>query len=163
MALAANPTYVMKPAKPARPGPRGVIKPGKAFNHFPEIIAAFPGAVSAIVIETTEALALAAMEKAPVEQDPRPGDPTPGTLRASTHVRFLLGKGSDLVVTGRVEFPAKDPRGHRYAKPLETGSIRKRRGRLVKVAARPFLVDAIVEERPKFYGSLRELESRLPR
>lgn len=154
---------VYTPAKPARPGPRGAIKPGKAFNHFPQIIAAFPDAVSGIVVETTELLGDVANAMAPTLQNPRRGDPAPGNLKASKRTRYYHRRGSDLVVTGRVEWPAVDPRGHRYAKPLETGSIRKTRRGLRRVTkGSGWLVEAIVPMRGRFIRNLQGLESRLP-
>jgi hypothetical protein len=155
--------YVKVAVKRPRPGPRGVIKAGKAFNHFPAIIAAFPDACSAIVIETTEELGAVAQALAPTQQDPRRGDPAPGTLKASKKTSYFRRKGSDLVVTGKVSFPATDPRGHRYAKPLETGSVRRTRHGLIRVRkGSGWLVDSIVAERRAFLGRLGDLESRLP-
>lgn len=157
------PFVYMGQVKRPRPGPRGVIKPGKAFNHFPEIMAAWPRVVEAIVIETTQELGAISQALAPTIQHQRRGDPAPGNLKASMKVRFYHSRASALVQTGRVEFPAVDPRGHRYAKPLETGSIRKTRKGLKRVPARPFLVDAIVAERRVFLSKLGALEDRLPR
>ncbi len=155
---------VYMPAKPARPGPRGIIKPGKAFNNFPAIIAAYPEAVSSIVRESTELVGNVAQALAPTLQNPRRGDPAPGNLKRSKKTRYYRRRGSDLVQTGRVEFPATDPRGHRYAKPLETGSIRKTRRGLIRVTkGRGWLVDAIMGVRPVFMRKLHDLESRLPR
>ena len=151
------------PVSRPRAGPRGTISPGKAFNHFPQIIAAFPGAVEGIVIETTVELAGVSAAMAPTQQNPRPGDPAPGTLKQTVTTSFFMRKGSDMVQTGKVAFPAATPSGHRYAKPLETGSIRRTSHGLIRVAARPFLVDAIVAERRAFLRKLGDLESRLPR
>jgi hypothetical protein len=152
------------PVSRPRPGPRGLIKPGKGFNHFPQIAAAFPGAIEAIVIETTEELGNVAQALAPTQQNPRKGDPEPGTLKASKKTSYFLRKGSDAVVTGKVSFPAKDPRGHRYAKPLETGSVRRTKRGLRRVTkGSGWLVDSIVAERRAFLRKLGELESRLPR
>lgn len=141
------------------------------FNHFPQIIAAFPRALSDIVVETTHELGELSQERAPVEKRQRRGDPAPGNLRDSMRVRFAKRRGTDLVVTGRVDFKAVDPRGHRYARPLETGSVRsmRRSGRnraslhKTYVEPRHFLVPSIVDERPLFVGRLAGLESRLPR
>lgn len=154
--------YVGQVKRP-RPGPRGVIKPGKAFNNFPAIIAAFPEACSEIVVETTEELGAVAQALAPTIQHQRRGDPAPGTLKRSKRTRYYRSRASALVVTGRVEFPATDPRGHRYAKPLETGSIRRTKRGLIRVKARPFMVDALVAERVAFIRRLGTLESRLPK
>jgi hypothetical protein len=127
-------------------------------------MAAFPEAVSAIVIETTETLGNVANAMAPVQQNPRRGDPAPGTLKRSKRTRFYKRRGGALVVTGRVEWGAKDPRGHRYAKPLETGSIRRTRRGLIRVKkGSGWLVDALVAMRPRFIRNLQALESRLPR
>lgn len=150
-----------QPKRP-RPGARGSIRAGKSFNHLPAIIAAFPQALSAIVAETADDLGILSASLAPVESAPKQGDPTPGTLRSSEKTKLFLARASDTIITGRVDFMAKDPRGHRYAKPLETGSIRRSRRGLRRVAARPFLVDAIVTMRPVFIERLAGLESRLP-
>jgi hypothetical protein len=149
--------------KRPRPGSRGDIRPGKSFNHFPRIIEAFPNELSAIVAETTDDLAILATLKAPVQQNPRRTDPAPGTLKASTTVKVYHARATDIVVTGRVSFPAKDKYGHRFAKPLETGSLRKTKRGLRRVAARPFLVDSLVVMRPVFIERLHGLEARLPR
>jgi len=152
------------PVSRPRPGPRGMVTPGKAFNHFPQIIAAFPGAVEGIVIETTMELAGISAAMAPTQQNPRPGDPAPGTLKQSVTTTFFQRRGTDMVQTGKVAFPAKTPSGHRYAKPLETGSIRRSRKGLVRVTkGSGWLVDAIMAERPPFIRKLSNLESRLPR
>lgn len=155
--------------KRPRPGPRGVIGPGRSFNHFPEIIAAFPNVLSAIVAETTDDLGILAKTLAPTQpgfswaRPPRPSDPAPGTLKGSEVTKVFRRGASDLVVTGRVSFDAKDRRGHRYAKPVETGSLRRSRRGLRRVQAHPFLVDAIVVMRPQFIRRLEGLEARLPR
>jgi len=133
---------------------------GRAFNHFPQIIAAFPDALSAIVKETTEAVARRAAAGAPEQANPRPGDPAPGTLKASVRTRYFKRRGTDLVQTGRVEFTAKDRRGHRYARPVEGGSIGRGKRR---APAEPFLVPAIMEERVAFVARAKTLEARLPK
>jgi len=153
--------YVGQVKRP-RPGPRGVINPGKAFNNFPAIMAAFPEALSAIVRETTEELAAVATAMAPTQQNPRRGDPVPGNLKASVRTRYYTRRGSDMVQTGRAEWRAEDPRGHRYAKPLETGSIRRTRRGLRRVRkGSGWLVDAIVAERRAFRRKLGNLEALL--
>lgn len=149
--------------KLARPGPRGVINQGRGFNHFPQIIAAFPNALSAIVAETADDLGILAVMLAPVIVNQRNGDPAPGNLKASEKTKIFYRSAGDRVVTGRVEFTAKDPRGHRYAKPLETGSLRRTKRGLIRVKERPFLVDAIMRMRPVFIERLQGLEARLPR
>lgn len=153
-----------------RPGPIGVIKAGRRdFNNFPAIIAAFPDALSAIVAETTDELGIKAAERAPVQpgragaRAVRPSDPAPGTLKASAKTKIYRRRATDLVVTGRVDFLARDRRGHRYAKPVETGSIRRTKTGLRKVQAEPFLVPTLMELRKVFVERLSGLESRLPR
>jgi hypothetical protein len=154
---------------------------GRSFNNFPAIIAAFPQAVSDIVIETTEALGALAAEKAPEQGQSRgraPGswngrrDVAPGTLKRSMRTRFFKRRGTDLVMTGRVDFKAVDPTKkdpkHTFAKAVEVGSVRtnasigKGSGHYA-VPEEPFLVPAIVEMRPVFVANLKTLESRLPR
>lgn len=155
--------------KRPRPGSRGDITAGKSFNHLPQIIAAFPVALSAIVAETTDDLGILAATLAPVQpgragaRPPRSSDPAPGTLKASGKTKVYLRRASDTVVTGRVDFLARDRRNHRYAKPVETGSIRRTSHGLIKVAAHPFLVDALVTMRPVFIDRLSGLEAKLPR
>ncbi|MHB8398432.1 MAG: hypothetical protein ACYDCI_05785 [Candidatus Limnocylindrales bacterium] len=156
-----------------RTGPIGKIGQGRSFNHFPAIIAAFPKELSAIVTETTDDLGILSASLAPVQANPRKGDPAPGTLKGSEKTKVFYRGSGDSVVTGRVDFMAKTPSGHRYAHPVETGSIRRggHRGRnnptgsatLTKVKAEPFLVPAIVELRPVFIERLSGLEGRLPR
>lgn len=152
-----------------RPGPRGQINQGRSFNNFPAIIAAFPNELSAIVAQTTDDLGILAALKAPV-QPGRPGargvrrsDTAPGTLKRSKKVKVFRRRATDAVVTGRVDFEAKDRRGHRYAKPVETGSLRKSKRGLRRVEAHPFLVDAIMVLRPVFVDRIMHIESRLPR
>lgn len=158
----------------ARSGPRGSITPGKAFNHLPQLIAAFPHELSAIVAETTDDLGILSSRLAPVQKNPRRGDPTPGTLQQSAKTKIYYRRASDPVVTGRVDFNAKDRRGHRYARPVESGSDRKRGRRRsgrtaagirseTRVRAQPFLVDSLVTLRPVFIVRLAGLEARLPR
>lgn len=150
--------------KRPRPGPRGTITPGRAYNNFPAIIAAFPVELSEIVVETTELLGNVSQALAPTQQNPRRGDPAPGTLKRSKRTRYYRRRGSDIVQTGRVEYPAMDPRGHRYAKPLETGSIRRTRRGLIRVRkGSGWLVDSIMGVRPVFHRKLAALEARLPR
>lgn len=159
-------------------GGRGL---GLSFNNFPAIIAAFPAAISDIVVETTEHLSVLAVAKAPQQGQSRgrpPGswngrrDVAPGTLRRSMKTRFYKRRGTDIVLTGRVDFKAVDPTAkepnHSFAKAVEVGSVRtnasigKGAGHY-KVEAEPFVVPAIVNERPIFMARLRSLESRLPR
>lgn len=153
-----------RPVKQERPGPRGEIKPTKGqFNHFPAIIAAFPGALDAIVHETTEELANVAQALAPTLQHQRKGDPAPGNLKASKRTRYYRKRATGMVQTGRVDFGALDPRGHRYPKPLETGSTRRtKRGYIHVTKGSGWLVDAIVAERRAFRRKLDSLEARLP-
>jgi len=154
---------------------------GRSFNNFPAIIAAFPEACSDIVKETTEHLGVLAAAKAPVQGEARgrpPGswngrrDVAPGTLQRSMRTRFFKRKGTDMVQTGRVDFKAVDPTAkeprHSFAKAVEVGSVRTNRSigkgaGHYAVPAEPFLVPAIVEERPIFVARFKDLESRLPR
>jgi hypothetical protein len=169
------------PGRPRRirTDPIGQIKPNRSFNHFPAIMAAFPEAVSAIVVETTEHLAVLATAAAPQQGQSRgrpPGswngrkDVAPGTLRRSVRVRFARRRGTDITLSGRIDFKAKDPTAkepnHSFAKAVEVGSTRtnasigKGAGHY-RVPAQPFLVPAIVRERPIFVMRLMNLESRL--
>ncbi len=170
----------------SRPGrvrtdPIGRVTPGKSFNHFPQIIAAFPEAISEIVIETTEHLAVIAQALAPQQGQSRgrpPGswngrrDVAPGTLRRSEKVRFYRRRGTDITLSGRIDFKAVDPTAkepnHSFAKAVEVGSTRLNRtigkgGGYYHVPAEPFLVPAIVNEREPFIARLKDLERRLPR
>lgn len=156
---------------------------GRSFNNFPAIIAAFPVAVSDIVVETTDHLGVLAAANAPVQGgahsrgrphgswNGRP-DIAPGTLQHSMKTRFFKRRGSDLVVTGRVDFKAVDPTAkepqHTFAKAVEVGSVRTNRSigkgtGYHAIPPHPFLVPAIVSERPIFVARLKDLESRLPR
>lgn len=157
-------------------GKGGILR---SFNGFPAIMRAFPEAISDIVVETTEHLAVLAVAKAPQQGQSRGrphgswngrADVASGTLRRSAKVRFAKRRGSDIVLTGRVDFKAKDPTAkepnHSFAKAVETGSVRTnasigRGGGHYRVEAEPFLVPSIVTERPIFYARLAELESRL--
>ena len=94
---------------------------------------------------------------------PKPGDPTPGTLRDSKKTSYFKRRGGDIVITGKVAFDAVDKRGHRYGRPVESGSIRRGRQGLYRVPARHFLVPAVVEMRPRFIGKIASLEEHLPR
>lgn len=154
---------------------------GRAFNNFPAIMAAFPDAVSDIVRETTEHLGVLAAAAAPVQGQSRgrpPGswngrrDVAPGTLQRSMRTRFYKRRGSDLVLTGRVDFKAVDPTRkeprHSFAKAVEVGSVRLNRhigkgAGYYAIPPQPFLVPSIVTERPIFVARLKGLESRLPR
>lgn len=150
----------------------GAIRPGKAFNHFPQIMAAFPEAISEIVRETTEHLADLAEAAAPIQPTRgRPwkaGDVAPGTLRRSRSTRFFRRRGTDTTITGRVDFKAvapsrKDPK-HPFAKAVEVGATRRTKGgRYYRIPAQPFLVPSVIHERPVFIARLQDLESRLPR
>jgi hypothetical protein len=156
-----------------RTDPIGSIKPGKAFNHFPRIIAAFPEAISRIVVDTTEHVGLLSAAAAPVQGQARGrpwrrGDPAPGTLRASMRIRFAKRRGTDIVLTGRVDFKAKDPTrrdpNHRFAYPVEVGSTRRKAGGgYYRVANEEFLVPVVIRERPIFIARLKNLEAMLPR
>jgi len=83
--------------------------------------------------------------------------------------RFYRRRGTDIVLTGRVDFKARDPlgSGHTFAKAVEVGSVRtnasigKGAGHYA-IPPDPFLVPAIMVERPLFYERLHRLESRLP-
>lgn len=155
-----------------RTDPIGSVRPGKAFNHFPAIMAAFPEAISSIVRDTTEILATVAVAAAP-EQPTRgrpwhAGDVAPGTLRRSKKVRFFRRRGTDITITGRVDFKAIDPSSndakHTFAKAVEVGATRRtKRGKYYRIPAQPFLVPAVIRTRPVFIGQLQDLESRLPR
>lgn len=146
---------------------------GKAFNNFPAIAAAFPEALSAIVVETTEELGDLAASNAPVQPTRgrpwKPGDAPPGTIRRSKRVRFAKRRGTDIVLTGRVDFKAVDPTAadpkHTFAKAVESGSTRYRGrgGGHYRVPAEPFLVPAVEAERPRFVARIKDLESRLPK
>lgn len=150
----------------------GEIKPGRAFNNFPAIMAAFPEAISEIVKDTTEHLADLAEAAAPIQPTlGRPwhtGDVEPGTLRESRKTRFFRRRGTDITLTGRVDFKAIDPSKndakHTFAKAVEVGATRRtKRGRYYRIRAQPFLVPAVIHERPVFIARLMDLESRLPR
>lgn len=159
-------------------GGRGL---GRSFNNFPAIAAAFPGALSDIVVETTEHLAVLAEARAPQQGSSRGRphgswngrpDVAVGTLRRSGKVRFAKRRGTDLVLTGRVDFKAEDPTAkephHSFAKAVEVGSVRtnvsigKGAGHY-HVPPEPFLVPSIIDERPIFIARIADLESRLPR
>lgn len=167
MPLVATPAFVRGgvgyvPIKRPRPGPRGTINP-KAYNNFGLIAAAFPEVVSAIVVQTTEELGDVANALAPTLQHQRTGDPEPGNLKRSKRTRYYRKAATGRVITGRVEWRAQDPRGHRYAKPLETGSIRRTRRGLRKVTkGSNWLVPAIQAMRPRFIRKLSDLEKDLP-
>lgn len=153
---------------------------GRSFNHFPAIMAAFPEAISDIVIETTAHVGVVAAARAPVQGEARgrpPGswngrrDVAPGTLQRSMKTRYYKRRGTDITLTGRVDFKAvdptaKDPR-HSFAKAVEVGSVRTnasigRGSGHYHVPAEPFLVPTVIDERPIFIARLKDLESRLP-
>jgi len=129
----------------------GTVKAGRgAFNLFPAIADAFPGALSDVVTEVTDAIAQDASSNAPVEAEKRyPSDPEPGTLRDSWDVKLRNSKTTGEIVTGRVEFKAP------YAFYVEVGTVHTR--------AQPFLVPAVMRGRALFNGLVEKLESRLPR
>lgn len=143
----------------------------KAFNNFPQIMAAFPEAVSEIVVETTVHLGQAAEAGAPVQGQARGrawrrGDPPPGTLRRSMKTRLFHRRGTDIVLSGRVDFKATQPTRrnpkHGFSKPVEVGSDRvSPSGRSYRVPNEEFLVPAIIHERPMFIARLKGLEGRL--
>src|SRR4051812_47423551 len=113
---------VARRRRSGRQDPIGEIrmKPGRAewFNDFPRIMLAFPAAISEIVIETTEELGRYADLLAP-EQGQSHGRPhgswngrpdvAVGTLKRSMKTRYFKRRGSDITLTGRVDFKAKDP------------------------------------------------------
>jgi hypothetical protein len=161
-----------------RTDPIGEIKFGKGrvegrpFNNFPAIMAAFPEAISDIVRETTVELGTLSAASAPVQGHSRGrrwrrGDPEPGTLGRSMRIRFFKRRGTDITLTGRVDFKAKHPTRrdptHGFSKAVEVGSTRRRRsGGHYRVPAEPFLVPIVVLLRPWFINRLKGLESRLP-
>ncbi|HEY8818408.1 MAG TPA: hypothetical protein VIM25_06275 [Candidatus Limnocylindrales bacterium] len=165
--------------KRQRQDPIGSIamRPGRQefFNLFPAIMARWPVAVSEIVVETTEELGRYAQAIAPVQGESRgrpPGswngrrDVAPGTLKRSMKTRYFKRRGTDITVTGRVDFKAIDPTAkdsrHTFAKAVEVGSVRvSRHGGHYSVPAEPFLVPAIEVERPIFVERLMGLEGRL--
>ena len=173
--------FASVPGRPTRrrSDPIGSIsmRPGRAerraFNNFPAIMRAFPHEISEIVVETTEHLGVRAAAAAPVQGQSRGrpwrrGDPPPGTLARSMRTRFARRRGTDIVLTGRVDFKAKQPTRrdpqHGFSKPVEVGSTRARpSGGHYSVPAQEFLVPAIIRERPIFVARLLNLESRLPR
>jgi hypothetical protein len=120
---------------------------GGFFNHFPEIAAAFPDALSAIVVETTNSLRDRASVKAPVGET--------GNLRDQWKVTFRHRSSDGNVVSGRIQSTAVNENGDEYGFYVEVGGVRG--------AAQPFLVPALQEERPAFVNRLLHLESRLPR
>lgn len=150
------PKYPGYQAQSARNRTVGTIKAGKSFNRFPEIIAAFPGALSAIVKETTEAVAAGARSRAIVGAA-RADAPKPGTLRKSIKTRYSKRRSDGNVQTGRIDVkavdPTKDDPKHWYGWYVEWGTVH--------TAAHPFLVPSIIEQRPVFLGKLERLESRL--
>jgi hypothetical protein len=169
--------------KRSRQDPIGEIrmKPGRQefFNDFPRIMKAWPVAVSDIVIETTLELGRYAAMIAPVQGESR-GRPhgswngrpdiAPGTLQRSMKTRFYRRRGTDITITGRVDFKAKDPTAkdpnHTFAKAVEVGSVRTnasigKGGGHYAIPADPFLVPAVTVERPLFVERLMHLEDRL--
>jgi hypothetical protein len=126
---------------------RTALAAGGFFNHFPEIAAAFPDALSAIVVETTESLRNRASSKAPVGET--------GDLRDSWKITYRHRKADGNVVSGRLQSTAKNENGDEYGFYVEVGGVHG--------AAQPFLVPALQEERPAFVNRLLHLESRLPR
>jgi hypothetical protein len=167
----------------ARQDPIGEVRMKRGrkewFNDFPRIMKRWPEAVSEIVIETTEELGRYAAMIAP-EQGQSRGRPhgswngrpdvAPGTLKRSMKTRYYRRRGTDITLTGRVDFKAKDPTAkepnHSFAKAVEVGSVRTNRS-IGKGAGHysipedPFLVPAVVVERPLFVERLKGLEDRL--
>lgn len=135
----------------------GSVRPAKgAFNLFPAIADAFPGALSEVVTEVTDAIALDASAHAPVAAVKRyPSDPEPGNLRDSWKVTLRTSKTTGEVITGRIDFTAKSPDGNRYAFYQEVGTVHS--------AGHPFLVPAVMRGRVMFNGLVAALEARLPR
>lgn len=120
---------------------------GGFFNNLPAIIAAFPEVCAEIVIESTQELIAFAEQKAPRGET--------GKLATETRVTYRDAKGG---VMARVDWTATDPSStnpkHRYPFYQEVGTR--------DTAAQPFVVPAIVAERPRFHARLRDLERRLP-
>jgi hypothetical protein len=142
------------------------------FNNFPAIMAALPEEISKIVVQTTLEIGAESALAAPVQPTRgrpwRQGDIAPGTLRRSMRTRFARRRGTDITLTGRIDFKAKDPTQkdpkHTFAKAVEVGSTRRRpSGGHYRVPAQPFLVPVVVRKRPVFVARLMDLESRLPR
>lgn len=127
----------------------GKITTGRAFNDLPAIIAAFPDVISAIVAETTEEVAREARATAPIRT---------GRLRASVKTRYGHRRGDGMVLSGRIDVKARDPERndpkHLYAWYVEVGTVHTK--------AQPFLLPAVIANRPVFLGKLGHLESRLP-
>lgn len=117
------------------------------FNNFPAIAAALPDALSDIVIETTESLVSRASAKAPVGET--------GQLRDAWQVTYRHRRTDGNVVSGRIQSIALNDDGDFYGFYVEVGTTFSR--------AQPFLVPALVEERPEFVARLQGLEARLPR
>ena len=128
----------------------GSITPGKAFNNFPAIAAAFPDVIAAIINETAEAVGHEAQAAAPVGK----GDPRPGTLQESMKIRYARNRATGYTQSARIDFKAEWPKGHRYAWFVEWGTV--------KDPAHPFLVPAVINNRGTFRAKLHALESRLP-
>lgn len=157
-----TPTYSPPASTPASYRPQSfrnrryaaIAPPRGAFNHFPEIIAEFSDVLSAIVVETTEAIAKEADAAAPVGS--RFSRPAPGTLKLSETTRYFKNRDGG-VVSGRIEFKAKEPNArdpyHLYAFYVEVGTSH--------TAAQPFLLPAVMRERQTFNAKLGDLEKRL--
>lgn len=117
---------------------------GGSFNNIPAIIAAFPEVCADIVIESTEEFLALAQAKAPRGAT--------GDLSTEAKITYRDAKGG---VMARVDFTAKSEVDHLYPWYVEVGTV--------DTPAQPFVVPAIVAERPLFHARLRALESRLPR
>jgi HK97 gp10 family phage protein len=117
---------------------------GVAFNLFPQFAAWLPRALAGVVVETTEAVARRATEKVPERT---------GTLKASQHIRFSKSKQTGQIVSGRIDYKAVDPTAkepnHEYAFFVEVGTHNTK--------AQPFLIPALIAERPEFNRRVREL------
>ena len=131
----------------------GQIGSNKMWNDFPKIIANWTPALSTIVVETTEDLADEADAAAPVGHQL---EPRPGNLKVSLKKRYFRNSDGG-VATGRIEFDARDPNKrdpyHLYAFYVEVGTSH--------TSAQPFLLPAVVHNRPIFMAKLGDLESRL--
>lgn len=159
-------TYVGPGGRPSYPGYRpqsrrkqavGTIGAGRSFNNLPAIIAAFPDAISSIIRETTEDTAREAQSRAPLGTRAEGGH-KPGTLRASMKTRYSRRRADGMVLSGRIDFKAKDPTRadakHLYAWYVEWGTVHQ--------PAQHFLLPAVTNNRPRFLAKLGKLEQRLP-
>lgn len=135
----------------ATPGSgRGETRGLREFNNLPRIIEAFPEACASIVEETAADVATDATSDAPI-------GPT-GRLRRSARIRKLRvsSRGFMQRIDFRVErAPGEEGRAHQYPFYVEVGTA--------DTPAQPFVVPAIMKNRPRFTDKLRRLEDRLPR